>query len=149
MVPRAGGEGWWPKTGPSPVDPARTGSKHHVITDGGGIPLAATLTGANRNDVTQPMPLIEAIPPIRGRRGRSRRRPDRVYADRAYDHDKYRTLVRGKGNQPMIDRRGTGHGSELGVHRWVVEHAFALLHWFRRLRVSATPETGSGTVSVI
>lgn len=41
-----------PKTGPSPVDRAKTGSKHHVIADGNGIPLAVSLTGGNRNDVT-------------------------------------------------------------------------------------------------
>ena len=35
----------------------------------------------------------------------------------------------------MIARRGTEHGSGVGVHRWVVEQGFALLHWFRRLRV--------------
>jgi DDE family transposase len=45
-----------PKTGPSPVDRARTGSKHHVITEAHGIPLAVSLTGDNRNDVTQLMP---------------------------------------------------------------------------------------------
>ena len=37
-----------PKTGPSPVDRARTGSKHHVITEAHGIPLAVVLTGGNR-----------------------------------------------------------------------------------------------------
>jgi hypothetical protein len=36
---------------------------------------------------------------------------------------------------PHIARRGTEHGSGLGVHRWVVEGAIALLHWFRRLRI--------------
>ena len=35
---------------------------HHVITEAHGIPLAVSLTGGNRNDVTQLMPLIEAIP---------------------------------------------------------------------------------------
>ena len=35
----------------------------------------------------------------------------------------------------MIARRGTEHGSGLGVHRWVVERSLALLHWFRRLRI--------------
>jgi len=35
----------------------------------------------------------------------------------------------------VIARRGTEHGSGLGVHRWVVEQSFALLHWLRRLRV--------------
>jgi hypothetical protein len=106
-----------------------------VITDAGGIPLAATLTGSNRNDVTQLMPLIEAIPPVHGRRGRPRRRPEKVYADRGYDHDKYRSKAREKGITPVIARRATEHGSGLGVHRWVIEQSIALLHWFRRLRI--------------
>jgi hypothetical protein len=70
------------QNGPSPVDRARTGSKHHVITKGHGIPLAVSLTGGQRNDVTQLMPLIKAIPPVRGRRGRPRQRPGRVYSGR-------------------------------------------------------------------
>ncbi|MFD8222191.1 IS5 family transposase [Streptomyces sp. NPDC059697] len=124
-----------PPTGPSPVDRARTGSKHHLITEAHGIPLAASLTGGNRNDVTQLIPLIQAVPPVRGRRGRPRRRPKKLYADRGYDHDKYRKQVRAVGITPVIARRGTEHGSGLGVHRWVVEQSFALLHWFRRLRI--------------
>jgi hypothetical protein len=30
-----------------------------------GVPLAVSLAGGNRNDVTQLMPLIQAIPPVR------------------------------------------------------------------------------------
>jgi transposase len=124
-----------PKTGPSPVDRARVGSKHHLITEAHGIPLQVSLTGGNRNDVTQLMPLIQTIPPVWGRRGRPRQRPDALYADRGYDHDKYRKQVREVGIMPVIARRGEQHGSGLGVYRWVVEQAFALLHWFRRLRI--------------
>ncbi|GAX58694.1 IS5 family transposase [Streptomyces olivochromogenes] len=123
------------KTGPSQVDRGRTGSKHHVIVEAHGIPLAATLTGGNRHDVTQLMPLVHAVPAVKGKRGRPRRRPDVLYADRGYDYDTYRRDVRGLGIRPVIARRGTEHGSGLGVHRWVVEAAFALLHWFRRLRI--------------
>jgi hypothetical protein len=61
-----------------------------VRAEAHGIPLAVSLTNGNRNDVTQLMPLIQAIPPARGHRGRPRQRPDAVYADRGYDHDKYR-----------------------------------------------------------
>jgi hypothetical protein len=61
-----------------------------VIAEAHGIPLAVSLTNGNRNDVTQLMPPIQAIPPARGHRGRPRQRPDAVYADRGYDHDKYR-----------------------------------------------------------
>jgi hypothetical protein len=106
-----------------------------VITEGAGIPLAVTLTGGNRHDVTQLLPLIDAIPPVRGRRGRPRRRPDALYADRAYDYDTYRDQVRAIGITPHFARRGTAHGSGLGAHRWVVEQSIALLHWFRRLRI--------------
>jgi hypothetical protein len=38
--------------GHSPVDRAEPGSKHHLITDANGIPLAVILTGGNRNDIT-------------------------------------------------------------------------------------------------
>jgi transposase len=62
--------------------------------------------------------------------GRPRQRPDAVYADRGYDHDKYRKQVRKTGITPVIARRGTDHGSGLGVHRWVIEQSIALLHWF-------------------
>ncbi len=102
----------------SPVDRGRAGGKHHLITDATGIPLAAILTGGNRNDVTQLIPLLEAVPPVRGGRGRPRRRPDVVLGDRGYDHDKYRRLVRALGVKPLIARRGTEHGSGLGTQRW-------------------------------
>lgn len=35
-------------TGPNPTDRGKLGTKRHVLTDGRGIPLAVTLTGANR-----------------------------------------------------------------------------------------------------
>lgn len=87
-------------TGPSPVDRGRTSSKHHLIVEAHGIPLAATLTGGNRNDVTQLIPLIQAVPPVRGKRGRPLHRPRRIYADRGYDHDVYRDRVRAPHTSP-------------------------------------------------
>ncbi|MEV5149971.1 IS5 family transposase [Streptomyces sp. NPDC052727] len=121
--------------GPSPVDRARPGSKHHLIVDRHGTPLAVTLTGGNRHDVTQLLPLVDAVPSIRGLRGRPRRRPRRLYADRGYDFDKYRRLLWKRGIKPLIARRGVAHGSGLGKVRWVVERAFAWLHQFKRLRI--------------
>ena len=74
------------------------------------------------------------MPPIRGRRGRPRRRPRELLADRGYDHDKYRRQLRARGITPRIARRGVAHGSGLGKQRWVVERGFAWLHAFKRLR---------------
>jgi transposase len=124
-------------TGPSPVDRSRTGSKHHLLVDASGIPLAVALTGGNRNDVTQLIPLLEDLHarPVAGKRGRPRQKPDLVIADRGYDHDKYRRLLWQRGIKPVIARRKTEHGSGLGRQRWVVERGFAHLHNFRRLRI--------------
>jgi transposase len=105
------------------------------VTEGAGIPLAVSLTGGNRNDVTELESLLEAIPPVRGRRGRPRRRPEELYGDRAYDHDKYRKKVRAKGIRPRIARRGQPHGSGLGMVRWVVERTVAWYHGMKRLRI--------------
>jgi transposase len=106
-----------------------------VIVDQHGTPLAVSATGGNRHDVTQLIPLLEAIPRIRGLRGRPRNRPKRLYADRGYDFDKYRRLLWARGTKPVIARRGVAHGSGLGRTRWVVERTFAWLHQFKRLRI--------------
>ena len=59
---------WGSETGPSPVDRDRAGSKHHLLVDATGIPLAWSVTGGNRNGVIQLIPLIDSMPPVRGSR---------------------------------------------------------------------------------
>ncbi|SOD67468.1 Transposase DDE domain-containing protein [Streptomyces sp. 1222.2] len=124
-----------PESGPSPVDRARPGSKHHVLTYGQGIPLAVSLTGGNRNGITQLLPLLDTVPAMSGLVGRRRRRPDALLADRGYDHDTYRRLLRARGIRPVIAERGQPHGFGLGIFRDVVERTIDWLHGFRRLRI--------------
>ena len=122
------------QNGSQPARRGRRGSKHHLLVDGGDVPLAWTLTDGNCNDVTQLLELLDR-PPVRGRVGRPRRRPETLIADRGYDHDKYRRLVWRRGVKPLIASRETEHGSGLGRHRWVVERTFARLHNRRRLLI--------------
>jgi hypothetical protein len=96
--------------------------------------LCVSLTSGNRNDITQLIPLVEAIPRVRGRPGRPRHRPRELCADRAYDHHAYRTRLRQHRITPRIAGRGTEHGSGLGRLRWVAEAAIAWLHGPRKLR---------------
>jgi hypothetical protein len=59
--------------------------------DGRGTPLGVTLTGANRHDSMALASTLDAIPPVRsGKRGRPRRRPAKLHADKAYDHRRCR-----------------------------------------------------------
>jgi len=132
LQPRASEKGG-SETGPSPVDRGRLGSKHHLLVDGGGIPLAWTLTGGNRHDATQLIPLLDRVPHVRGRPGRPRQRPKTLLADRAYDSRERRRELRERGITVQIPRRHAAHGSGLGRERWVVERTFAWLHNRRRL----------------
>jgi transposase len=96
--------------------------------------LATILTGANAHDVTQLIPLVDRIVPVRGKRGRPRQRPERVQGDRGYDSEPHRKQLRQRKIEPILAKRNTDHGSGLGVSRWVVERTLAWLHQFRRLR---------------
>jgi transposase len=100
-----------------------------------GTPLACSLTGGNRNDITQLITLVDAIPPVRGRRGRPRRRPRNLYGDRAYRSRQGQRELRRRNIQPKIARPKRAHGSGLGSRRWVVERTIAWLHQYRRLRI--------------
>jgi len=93
------------------------------------------LTEANRNDITQLLPLVDAIAPIAGKPGRPRRKPGCVQGDRGYDSQAHRNALKRRGIACDLAKRRTPHGSGLGKTRWVVERSIAWLHQFRRLRV--------------
>jgi transposase len=118
------------ESGPNPTDRGRPGVKHHVLTDGHGIPLAADITGANVPDVQELLPLVESVE-VDGQP----RCPERVYGDRAYDSEPHREEVRERGIEPHLAKRRAAHGSGLGVYRWVVERTLGMLHQFRKLRL--------------
>ena len=90
------------KTGPNPTDRRKAGSKHHVLTDADGVPLVATLTAANRPDITQLLTLVDTMPPIGGRPGRPRRKPRAVQGDRGYDSARHRDQLRQRGITPVL-----------------------------------------------
>ena len=123
------------QTGPNPTDRARPSTKRHVITDRQGVPLAALITPGNRNEITVFAALLDAVPPVRGKVGRPRRRPAKLHADKAYDFPVARRALRTRGIQARIARRGIDSSARLGRHRWVVERTFAHLNQMRRLAI--------------
>jgi transposase len=129
------GRFWGAKTGPNPTDRRKKGSKHHLVTDANGIPLSVILTGANRHDVTQLLPLVDSIPAIAGKVGRPLQRPDSLLGDRGYDSEPHRRQLRSRGIVPLLAKRWTENGSGLGTYRWVIERSISWLHQNRRLRI--------------
>jgi transposase len=121
-------------TGPNPTDRGKSGSKHHLMTDAQGIPLSATTTAANVNEVTQVFEVLAEMPPVGGKPGPKRRKPERLQGDRGYDSEPVRRGLRRSGITPLLAARRTEHGSGLGVFRWFIERTISWLHAFGRLR---------------
>ena len=129
------GQAWGELIGANPTDRGKPGSKYHLIVDGAGLPLAALLSAANTHDSRLLVPLVDRIGPVRGRVGRPRRRPEQLYADKAYDFGRCRQALRARGIGARIARRGVQSARRLGRHRWKVERTIAWLLEHRRLQV--------------
>ena len=107
-----------------------------MVTDAEGTPLGLTISPANRHDSRMAAATLDAVPPVSGgRRGRPRRRPGKLHADKAYAGRPVRTALRQRGITPRIARPGVDSSKRLGRHRWVVERSFAWMARFRRLVV--------------
>jgi IS5 family transposase len=100
-----------------------------------GIPLAITISAANVHDSRMMLETVDAIEPVKGRRGRPRKRPAKLHADKAYDSNPLREELRQRGITSRIARRGIESSERLGSHRWVVERTLSWLNRYRRLRI--------------
>ena len=117
----------WSRAGP--------GSKHHLICDGGRLPLKVIITGEDVNDVSLALDLVDGIAPVAGRPGWPRRRPEAWRADNGYHSHRLRRELARRRIVPIISYRGTTGVQRLGQLRYVVEQTLALLHQFTRLAV--------------
>ena len=95
-------------TGPNPTDRGKSGSKHHVLTDAHGIPLAATVTAANVNEVTQVFRVLSDLSPVGGKPGPKRQKVERLQGDRGYDSEPVRQALRWLGITPILAVRVHG-----------------------------------------
>jgi transposase len=123
------------QVGANPVDRAKPGSKLHLAADGTGLPLAVLVTAANTNDAVVFEALVDDIPRVRTPAGGRRSRPDKVHADKAYDHRHCRGYLTRRGIRVRIARRGVESSERLGRHRWKAERTIAWLAGCRRLRI--------------
>ena len=106
------------------------------MSEAEGVPLVVQTTPANVPDQEQLPALLEARPAVQGPRGRPRRNPEAIVADRAYGTKAMIKLVRGMRIESVLaERTSTTHGSGLGKIRYVVERSLACFSHFRRLRV--------------
>ena len=90
------------------------------------------MTGGNQHDVTQLLPMIEAILPVRA--GGPGSGPCRCWPTGPATTTSTVHWC-GPGIEPVIARRAAAHGSGRGRYRGVAGRAIALLQKFRQLRI--------------
>jgi transposase len=116
-VPAPGGG---EQTGKNPTNRGKLGTKHHIVVDRHGLPLAVTVSGSNVHDSKLLEATVDAIAPLRlpgKNRGRPRKRPVKLHADKGYNYSRNRQALRTCGIIPRIARHGIESSERLGRYR--------------------------------
>lgn len=113
-----------------------------MITEAQGLPLAFEVTAANVAEVTVGLEVVDRVRVPRPK-GRPRKRPKALAADKGYDSAEFRRHLRSRGVQPSIPRRvwpkrKRRPGRPPKVHdatqcRWKVERTHGWLDNYRHL----------------
>ncbi len=133
---KGGAEVGWSKRG--------KGSRLMMVAEGNGLPIGLTIASASPHELNLAVPTLDTVRVPR-QRGRPRKRPGELIADKAYDSRDFRLWLRRKGIKPTISvnrrggkRRKPGRPIQVGPNygeRWKVERLFAWLSHYRRLLV--------------
>jgi transposase len=116
-----------PCGGPSPVDRRKQGLKRSILTDAGGIPLAAVPAPANRRDDGLLAATLDAV----GLLGPLPQRPT-VHLDAGYDWRPCRQVLRERGMASEIATRGKPAPVQAS-RRWPVERTHAWVNQYGKL----------------
>ena len=114
--------------GPSPVDRRKQGLKRSILTDAGGIPLAAVPAPANRRDDGLLAATLDAV----GLLGPLPQRPT-VHLDAGYDWRPCRQVLSERGMAGQIATRGKPAPVQTS-RRWPVERTHAWANQYGKLR---------------
>jgi transposase len=114
-----------------------------IVVDGSGIPLGCLLDSASPAEVRLAEATLNDIHVPKGGKGRTRSRPKRVIADKAYDSDGLRASLKRRGITLIspYKKNRTHHKRQNQIirkrygKRWIVERTFAWIACFRRLVV--------------
>jgi IS5 family transposase len=107
----------------------------HSLIDAAGMPLSTRTTPANSDERAQVLPLLDGLHIRTGKRGRPRKRPKILAADKGYDAKDLRHRLRTRGIRPQMPTRvwktkkSSGRPIKKDVPRYQVERTFA---WFQR-----------------
>jgi putative transposase len=112
--------------------------KRSLLTDGGGVPLAVAVEGANRNDFKMARQTLQGL--MVPRPEPTPEEPQGLCLDKGYDYAEIRELavefgytahIRARGEEAQSIQREAGYKAR----RWVVERTHSWLNRFRRILI--------------
>lgn len=125
-------------TGANPTDRSKSGTKRSLLVEAHGIPLALTIAGANRHDVSLLEETLESfgmevIAP-------TQEDPQHLCLEAAYDAEWVYDLLEELGYTPHIrsrfeEKSHKAHLPGYRARRWVVERSHSWFNRFRRLLI--------------
>jgi putative transposase len=131
-------------TGPNPTDRGKAGTKRHLLTDAGGLPIGMVVTGANRHDLTQVQAVLESMP---FHREIDEEYPQHFCADKGYDFDSIRFVIDSYGYKDHIksraDERVAAPIPGYRARRWVCERTHSWMNRYRRICVRWEKKLGN------
>ncbi len=77
----------------------------HTLTEGNGMPLSNSTTAANGSEREQIIPLLDSVKLKTLKRGRPKKRIKVLAADKGYDSQEKRAILRKRGIRPQLPKR--------------------------------------------
>jgi Transposase DDE domain len=116
-------------TGSNPTGRGQSGSTRHLVVDRRGVPLAIRQTAANVHDAQLLETMIDAIPALLRPRGRPRKRPHTLPADKGYDDPRCHRVLKPRHIIARMARQGITSSERWERYRWLVGRT---LSWLNR-----------------
>ena len=107
----------------------------HTLTEGNGMPLSNSTTAANGSEREQIIPLLDSVKLKTLKRGRPKKRVKVLAADKGYDSQDKRAILRKRGIRPQLPKRtykskkNRGRPIKISVPRFQQGRCFA---WYQR-----------------
>jgi transposase len=121
------------KTGRSPVDRGKIGTKRSLVTDRNGIPISCPVAGANKNDFKILEESLEHIFKTKDAKNQS------MCLDKGYDYSEVRIILKKFNFIPHIHTRGEEkiikRTEGKSPKRWPVERTHSWMNRFRGMLI--------------
>lgn len=122
------------KTGKSPVDRRKLGTKLNLATDGKGIPIGATIEKGNRHDSRLFSALLNNL-----QEQITQSKNHYLHTDKGYSSAKNKAEAFSNNYTPIMPtkkgRNTSLQNEKKDKHRWVIEQTFSWINRFRRVFV--------------